>query len=417
MKLTYTHTRRACFTGYFIQALVCNLAPLLFVTFQRKFGITLAELSYLILFNFLCQLGADVFGTRFGDKLGYRRMAVICPAFAFVGFLLMAVLPNVMENAFLALILSTLVFAFGGGLSEVMLNSVMDAVPDSNNDTIMPLLHSFFSWGQLFTVLLSSLFLKLFGEDVWYLLPAIWSLLPLYNLISFARVPMPPAVPVETRTPLRSLFKKRSFLLMVIIMLAAGASEMAMAQWASFFAERGLGVSKFVGDLLGPCAFAVLMGGGRVLYGFFGKNWKFSRVLPLMAVLCIACYLTSAVANSPVWALIGCAVCGFSVSLMWPGTLAVAADRYPTGGTSMFGVLAVAGDIGCSVGPWLSGLVSDGVQKLPAGLALAENMGISAEQLGLKAGLLICCLFPLVLLIAELALTRKKKIQPIKKES
>lgn len=408
MKLTYNHTRRACFTGYFIQALVCNLAPLLFVTFQNKFGITLAELSYLILFNFLCQLLADIFGTRFGDKLGYRRMAILCPGLSFVGFLLMAVLPNVMGNVFLALILSTLVFAFGGGLSEVMLNSVMDAIPKKESGSTMALLHSFFSWGQVGTVVLSSLFLKLFGEDVWYLLPAIWSLLPLYNLICFARVPMPEAVPAEERTPLRSLFKKRSFLLMVVIMLSAGASEMAMAQWASFFAERGLGVSKFVGDLLGPCAFAVLMGGGRLLYGFFGSKWKFCRVLPLMAVLCIVCYFTSAVATNPVWALIGCAMCGFSVSLMWPGTLAVAADRYPTGGTSMFGMLAIAGDIGCSVGPWLSGLVSDGVQRLPQGLTLAADIGITPEQLGLKAGLLICCLFPFILLIAELVLTKRK---------
>ena len=409
MKLTYTHTRRACFTGYFIQAVVCNLAPLLFVTFQRKFGITLAQLSYLILFNFLCQLSADFFGTRFGDKLGYRRMALMCPGLAFIGFLLMAVLPNVMENVFLALLLSTFVFAFGGGLSEVMLNSVMDAVPNDGPSSIMPLLHSFFSWGQLVTVVLSSLFLKLFGEDVWYLLPALWSLLPLYNLISFARVPLPEAVPAENRTPLRSLFKKRSFLLMVIIMLAAGAAEMAMAQWASFFAERGLGVSKFVGDLLGPCAFALLMGGGRVLYGFFGHRWKLSRVLPMMSLLCIACYFTSATAKSPVLALVGCAVCGFSVALMWPGTLAVASDRFPTGGTSMFGVLAIAGDIGCAGGPWLSGLISDGVQKLPQGLALAQKMGITAEQLGLKAGLLICCLFPLILLIAQLVMNKRKK--------
>lgn len=409
MKLTYVHTRRACYIGYFIQALVCNLAPLLFVTFQTHFGVSLAELSYLILFNFLCQLASDIFGTRFGDKLGYRRMAALCHALSFIGFVMMAVLPFIMENVFLALMISSLVYAFGGGLSEVMLNAVMDGVPKKESSSAMALLHSFFCWGQVATVVVSSLFLKLFGDGVWYLLPAIWSLLPLFNMFFFMKVPMPEAVPVEKRTSLRELFKKTPFVMIVVIMLAAGACEMAMSQWASFFAERGLGVNKFLGDLLGPCAFAVLMGLGRVLYGFFGHKWKLSRILVMMAILCAACYFTAAAASSAVLALIGCAVCGFSVALMWPGTLADASDRYPAGGTAMFGVMAIAGDIGCSVGPWLSGIVSDGVQNLPRGISLAAEMNITPEQLGLKAGLLVCCLFPLILLAAQLVLNAAKE--------
>ena len=408
MKLDYRHTRRACYAGYFIQALVCNLTPLLFVIFQKRFEVSLSELSYLILFSFLCQLLMDFFCTRFGDRIGFRRMAFLCHGACFLGLIMLAVLPILMKNTYLALILSALLYSFGGGMLEVLLNPIMNALPEPETGSKMSLLHSFYSWGQMATVALSTVFLKIFGDGAWFLLPALWSLLPLYNLIRFLRVPLPEAVPAEQRSPLRELFSKRAFILMFLIMFAAGASEMAMSQWASFFAERGLGVSKFMGDLLGPCLFALLMGLGRTLYGFYGHKWPLSLLLPLSAVLCIGCYLTAVLAKSPVFALLGCAVCGFSVCLMWPGTLSIASHRFITGGTAMFGVLAIAGDIGCSVGPWLSGLVSDSVQSLPQAGALAAQLGIELEQVGLKAGLLVCCLFPLILILCALMLGKSQ---------
>ena len=403
----FKNTVFACYRGYITQGIVNNLSPLFFVLFQNKFGISYSLISALILCNFVTQVITDMLSVKYVDRIGYRKSAVIAHALAFLGLVMQGTLPNVLPAPYVGLVLATIVNGVGGGLIEVIISPIVDSCPGDAKASAMSLLHSFYCWGQVGVVLITTLLLRLIGEDLWFILPILWSLLPLYNLFRFLKVPLMPTVPEEEKTPLKTLFTSKIFLVALLLMLCAGASELAMSQWSSLFAERALGVTKVIGDLLGPCLFAVFMGIGRTIYGVWGEKIHLTGAMVFCAALCILCYLGTALFENPWLSLLSCALCGFSVSLMWPGTFSLTSAAYPKGGTAMFGILAVLGDVGCSVGPALMGAVSGAVSGNANIAAAFPNL--TADQLGLKSGMLFSAVFPAFILIGVLLLTRFHK--------
>ena len=386
--MTYRHTLYASYLGYITQAICNNLPPLLFVTFNERFGVTLGQLGLLVSINFFIQIVVDLLAARYVDRIGHRRAVVLAQVFSTLGLLLLGVLPYLLPNAFAAILIPVAMSAVGGGLLEVLVSPIVESLPGEHKEKAMSLLHSFYCWGHVAVVLLSTAYFALAGVDNWRYLPFLWAIPPLLNAFLYAKVPMQPPLAAHERTPLGALFSRRIFWVFLLMMICAGASEQAMSQWASLFAERGLSVSKTMGDLLGPCAFAVLMGLARLLYGILGDKLNIRRAMALSAALCVGCYLLAANAPHPLLGLLGCAVTGFSVGLMWPGTFSMVARAFPQGGTAMFAMLALAGDVGCSAGPGLVGLVSGGA--------------------GLNAGLMVACVFPVLMLASALCLSLRR---------
>ena len=398
--LTYRHTRIACYGAYVTQAIINNLAPLLFTIFQRRFGVTLEEVGSLILINFTAQIFVDLAAARFADKIGYRNGMVIAHLFCIAGLAFLVVLPQILPSAFAGLLIAVIIYAVGGGYIEVLISPLVDSLPGEEKEKAMSLLHSFYCWGQAAVVLISTLLIWGLGESFWFLLPVLWALLPLCNTFLCAKVPViEPKEQSHQPIPFKMLLKNKLFLIAVLMMLAAGASEMGMSQWSSLFAEKGLGVPKLMGDLLGPCLFGLLMGVGRTVYGIWGRRFDLKKAMLASALLCIACYGVTVFVPSPLPALLGCAFCGLSVSLMWPGTISLSAARFPGAGTALFGMLALAGDLGCSLGPWLTGAVSDAAQRLPFLQEAMQGSGLMPDQWGLRAGLAVAVIFPLLLVV------------------
>ena len=391
-------------TGFIVQAINNNLAPLLFVIFQDEFGLNLSSLSTVILVNFLTQLCVDAFAGKITDKFGFRFSVMAAMACSALGLVLLGVLPNVWSNTFAALTVSTVVFAIGGGLIEVVVSPLTELLPLGEKKSTMAFLHSFYCWGQAVVVLLSTLFIRFTDPSLWYVLPLVWAVVPIANAVWFAFVPIAQTIPEEKRTPLISLLKDRRFLLALVVMTCAGACELTVSQWSSLFAEKGLGVSKFLGDLLGPCLFAVLMGIGRLFFGLFGAKMNLLRVLKILTVCCIICYLTMVFVPQPIISLLACGFTGLPVSMLWPGTISNTSARFPYGGTAMFGLCALFGDLGCAAGPGIAGLVADAIVKSPSLLHIAESTGLSAEQVGLRGGILVGMFFPILQLICLFAI-------------
>ncbi|NHC12764.1 MFS transporter [Motilibacter deserti] len=398
----FAATRRACYTGYVTQAIVNNLAPLLFIVFQTRYDVPLEMLGRLVLLNFGVQLLTDVVAVRFVDRVGYRRPLVLAHVLSVVGLVLLAVAPAVSPSAYAGLTAAVVVYAVGGGLLEVLVSPVVDALPSpaEGKAAQMSLLHSFYCWGQVSVVAGSTLLLALVGDAAWHVLPLVWALVPLANLVAFVRVPMPATVPDEHRTSLRALFGAPAFVTAMLLMLCAGAAELTMAQWSSLFAEDGLGVSKVWGDLAGPCLFAVLMGIGRIAYGLWGERVPLAPALVGCGLLATACYLVAVLSPVPALSLAGCAVCGLAVSLLWPGTFSLAAARFPLGGAAMFGVLAVFGDAGGAAGPWLAGAVADASAGGSGLLGTVADALPAGDSSGLRVGLLVATVFPVLLVTA-----------------
>ena len=394
MKNPYQKTIYACFTAYIVQAVVNNFVPLLFLTFQSSYHIPLSRITLLVTFNFGLQLLVDLASVGFVDRIGYRASMVLAHALAAAGLALLAILPEILPNPFLGILLSVMVYAVGGGLIEVVVSPVVEACPSNHKEQAMSLLHSFYCWGHVAVVLLSTVFFALFGTGHWRVLALVWALVPLGNLFAFLRVPIVPRMKDgEKGMTLGELARNKMFWVFLLMMLCAGASEQGVSQWASTFAEKGLGVGKSVGDLAGPMAFAVLMGTSRAIYGKYGGRLNLDHFMAGSALLCAAAYLCISLVPSPVVGLAGCAVCGLSVGIMWPGTFSKAAAGLPRGGTALFALMALAGDMGCSGGPTLVGMVSS---------ALGDD---------LKKGILAGIVFP-VLLLVGLALSRKGKRVP-----
>lgn len=410
MTLTYNHTRRACYFGYITQAIVNNLTPLLFIIFQADYHLSYEKLGGLILLNFMVQMTVDILVVQFADKIGFRVPLVCAHICCAGGLVLLSVLPVLFQSAYLGLVIAVIIYAVGGGLLEVLVSPVVESLPTPEHQkaSIMSLLHSFYCWGQVGVVAVSTLLLGAIGSSRWQLLPLVWALVPLFNMLLFLKVPMAPAVPEHKRTSLRALFTKPAFLGIMIIMVCAGSSELTISQWSSMFAEQGLGLSKVWGDLAGPCMFAILMGLGRIFYGIWGQRIKLARFMTLCALLCVLCYLTTALSSNPAVSLIACAVSGFSVAIMWPGGYSIASNRFPLGGTAMFGILAMCGDIGCATGPWMAGLVADSVASGKGLFHAVSSRLLHSSAAGLKAGILVGTLSPLILLVTLRALNAKK---------
>ena len=345
MKKSYKSTMCACFTGYIVQAIINNFAPLLFVTFQKTFDIPLSQITALITVNFVIQLLIDLLSAGFIDKIGYRASAVLSHVFAAVGLILLTVLPEVFASPFVGLLIAVIIYAVGGGLLEVLVSPIMEACPTENKEKAMSLLHSFYCWGHMAVVLFSTLFFTAFGISNWRILAIIWALIPIVNAIFFTQVPIYSLQEEgEKGLTLKELCRNKVFWLMMIMMVCSGASEQAVSQWASTFAEQGLGVSKTVGDLAGPLAFAAFMGTSRLLYGKFGDKLNLNKCMFFSACLCVISYLCIALIPVPAIGLIGCALCGFSVGVLWPGTFSKSSAAIKRGGTVMFAMLALAGD-------------------------------------------------------------------------
>ena len=399
MDRTYKNTLHACYLGYISQAIVNNLAPLLFIIFQNQFNISFEMIGRLILINFGTQLVVDALTVKFVDKIGYRISVVTAHFFCTIGLIGLGILPVIMPVPYLGLIVAVVLYAIGGGLIEVLISPIVDSIPGDAKASAMSLLHSFYCWGQFAVVLISTVFIKIAGEGLWNILPVIWAVVPAYNLFKFMRVPMVPAIPEHERFPVKRLLKSRLFLIAMLLMVCAGASELAMSQWSSLFAQKGLKVSKFMGDLLGPCLFAVLMGTVRILYGVYGHRINLKKALLASSVLCLSCYTIAVFVQVPIISLLSCALCGLSVALMWPGIFSLTSEKYPGGGTAMFGILAIFGDLGCSVGPWVAGLISDYSQKSVSLVGLGATYGLNAQQVGLKTGIFAAAVFPLLMII------------------
>ncbi len=391
-KLSAKTTMFACFVGYIVQAIVNNFVPLLFVTFQTTYDIPLANITLLITINFLIQLFIDLFSAWFIDKIGYRASIIIAHVCSALGLSMLTFLPDLMPNPFIGILLSVIVYAIGGGLIEVLISPIMEACPSENKEKAMSLLHSFYCWGQVGVVLLSTVFFSIFGTANWKILALIWAIIPLANLFLFALTPIYPLVSEEEKgCTLLDLVKMPMFWILMLMMLCSGASEQAVSQWASTFAEQGLGVSKTIGDLAGPMAFALLMGTARLIYGKFGHKMNLDLFMKVSSILCIASYLVIALVPIPAISLIGCAICGFSVGILWPGTFSKASSTIKNGGTVLFAMLALAGDVGGSGGPTLVGFIS----------GLFDN--------NLRMGILFAIIFPCLMLVSLFLFKKKAK--------
>ena len=388
MNMNYQRTIYACFVGYIVQAIVNNFVPLLFLTFEGTYGIEMGRITMLITINFGVQLVVDLLSAGFVDKIGYRISIVMAHLFSAAGLAGLVFLPGILPDAYTGLCISVVIYALGGGLIEVLISPIMESCPTDNKEKAMSLLHSFYCWGHVGVVLVSTIFFHLAGIENWRILTLLWVVIPVANGIVFLKSPIAPLIEEgESGLSMKELFRNKMFWLFLLMMLCAGASEQAVSQWASTFAEQGLGVTKTIGDLAGPMAFAILMGSARAFYGKFGDRLNLDRFMLASGVLCVFSYLCIALAPSPVVSLAGCGICGLSVGIMWPGSFSKASAAIRNGGTAMFALLALAGDLGCSGGPTLVGYVSS---------AAADN---------LRIGILAAIVFP-VLLIAAICFTK-----------
>ena len=390
IKKDYGHTIYAAYLGYITQAIGNNFAPLLFLTFAGVFDLSLEKITILTVVNFLTQLLVDVMSAVFVDRLGYRLSIVSAHFFSAAGLFGLAILPFVLPSAYAGLLVSVVLYAIGGGVIEVLISPIVESCPTTKKEAAMSLLHSFYCWGHVFLVVACTVFFRLFGIENWRILACVLAVIPLGNAVYFMLVPIYPVLGGHEKLSFGGMVRQRVFWLFLLLMVCAGASEQAMSQWASAFTESALHVSKTVGDLAGPCAFAVLMGTARALYGKFSERIPLKKFMAGSALLCIGCYLTAALTDWPVLGLLGCGLCGFSVGIFWPGSFSMAAARLPGGGTAMFALMALAGDLGCSSGPALVGLIAGGSSS------------------GLKSVLLAAAIFPVVML-AGISFIKGKK--------
>ena len=390
MKSKYQKTLIACYLGFITQAITANFAPLLFLTFHRTYQISLGRIAFISTAFFFTQLLVDLFCAKYVDRIGYRRSVIASEVFSASGLIGLAFLPSLLPDPYVGILISVIIYAMGSGLIEVLVSPIVEACPFDNKESVMSLLHSFYCWGSVGVILLSTIFFAIFGIENWRILACIWALIPLYNTFNFISCPIESLTEEGEGLSIRQLCHIPIFWIALILMVCAGASEISMAQWASAYVESALGISKSIGDIIGHCLFAVMMGMSRSFYGKYGENIDLMKFMIGSGALCLVCYLLSALAPLPFLNLVGCAVCGFSVGIMWPGTISIASKKIPLGGTAMFALLAMAGDLGGSVGPGIVGFVTQNAND------------------NLKVGMLAGCVFPTVLVLSVLLLKRKR---------
>ncbi len=387
----YKKTLIACYLGFITQAISANFTPLLFLTFKRSYGISLEKIALIPMVFYLTQLLVDLVATRFADKIGYRICVISSQVLSAIGLASMALLPEMLPAPFVGIIISVVLYAIGSGLDEVLLSPIVEACPFENKDGVMSLLHSFYCWGAVGVILGSTAFFAIFGIENWKILTLIWALVPLFNAFNFLNCPIERLADEGESAGVKRLLKTPIFWLMIILMVCSGASEATMAQWASAFTESAIGVSKTVGDLAGPCLFATFMGVARTLYGKFSDRLNLNKTMLVCAVMCVGCYLLASLSSVSALGLAGCALCGLAVGIMWPGSISVSSQNCRGGGTAMFALLALAGDLGATVSPAMVGSISE----------LAGG--------NLKTGLLVATVFPAILVVSLIFLNRIKR--------
>ena len=385
----YQKTLVACYLGFVTQAISANFAPLLFLTFKNTYGITLDKIAMIPLVFYLTQLLVDLAATKFADKIGYRTCVVTSQVLSTVGLILMAILPEILSVPFIGILISVVLYAIGSGLIEVLVSPIVEACPFENKDGVMSLLHSFYCWGAMGVILGSTIFFAVFGIENWKILTFIWALIPFYNTFNFINCPIERLTEDGKSMGISKLLKTPIFWLMILLMVCSGASEATMSQWTSAFTESAIGVSKTIGDLAGPCMFAMFMGISRMLYGKFSEKLNLTKVMLVCGIMCAVCYLLASMSTLPILGLAGCALCGLAVGIMWPGSISISSQECPRGGTAMFAFLALAGDLGATVSPTMVG-------------SLSEMTGGN-----LKMGLFVATVFPVVLVFGLLILKSK----------
>lgn len=378
----YKKTLITCYIGFITQAIVANFAPLLFLRFHAEFDIPIAKIALISTVFYIVQILVDVFCAKFVDRIGYRKCVVASQITSAAGLILLAFLPNLLPSRLLGILISVVIYAVGSGLIEVLVSPIVEACPFENKDSVMSLLHSFYCWGVVGVILVSTLFFALFGIDNWRIMACLWAIVPLINAYNFSTCPIERLAEEGKGMTLKELLRKPAFWVFILLMVGAGASEASMAQWASAFVESALGFSKSIGDLIGPCMFAATMGFSRLLYGKFGHKINLPNFMLGSGVLCLICYLLTAISSQPIFGLLGCVLCGFSVGIMWPGSISISSARIPLGGTALFALLAMGGDMGASIGPSVIGIFTQNAN---------DNM---------KAGMLAGIVFPILLIIA-----------------
>ncbi len=395
IKNNFKYTIAASFLGYITQAIMLNFPPLLFVFFGEEFGISPIQITLLICANFVLEILVDIIASKYAEKWGYRKLVICADAFAILGLTTMAIASLALPDSlvFGGLIVAMALCGIGGGLMEVLISPIVEACPTKNKAGFMSLLHSFYCWGQFAVVLLSTIFFKTIGIDKWHIMAFIWTIIPLIGLILFTFAPINHLVEEGKGAKLGSLLKSFTFWLFLIMMLCAGASELTMSQWASYFAESGLGVEKWVGDLLGPCIFALAMALTRVLYAKASEKIRLDTAVFISAIICFGTYVLALASKNPILSLVGCATCGFGCGVLWPATYSLASSRIPNGGVLMFGVLALLGDAGCLVGPAIAGSVS------------------SAFENDIRYGFAATLIFPALMAISSLILIIRRRKQ------
>lgn len=386
----YKRTLVAGFIAYVTQAIIINVAPLLFVLFQKEFSLSVSQIGILVTYSFCAQILVDILAARYAERIGIKVCIVAAHVLSAFGLIGMGLFPTLLSDAYAGLFLATTVYSVGAGLIEVMTSSIVEALPFDGKSGVMSFLHSFYCWGHALVVILSTAFFYFFGTENWRVLVALWAVVPLTNAVLFAVSPVRVNSEAGEKPSIRKLLGTRIFWVFALLMICAGAAEQAMAQWTSFFAEKGLNISKTMGDLLGGCSFAILMGSARAGYAALSKKISLRTVILCSSLLCVISYLLAVFAPHPVLSLVGCALCGLSVGVLWPGTLSLSTNHYPAGGTAMFGLLAFAGDIGCASGPAVVGFLGDFTGNL-------------------KSGLLAAIIFPVLMIIGVLLLRRDNK--------
>lgn len=394
MNFTYKHTMYASFIGYIVQAIINNFVPLLFLTFQSSYNIPISKITFLVTFNFGFQLLIDFLSAGFIDKIGYRLSVIIAHICAGLGLVSLTILPEIFSDPFIGLLISVMIYAVGGGLIEVLISPIVEACPTDNKETAMSLLHSFYCWGHVAVVLLSTIFFSIFGISNWKYLAILWSIIPILNIFLFAKVPISHLIEDgESSLTIRELFFNKTFWIMILLMICAGASEQSVSQWASTFAEKSLSINKSLGDLAGPMFFAVMMGISRTIYGRISEKIHIEQSMIFSSFLCLISYFIISLSQWPLLSLIGCGICGFSVGILWPGTFSISSSIMKKGGTAMFAFLALAGDVGCSLGPTVVGRIS------------------SIFNDNIKIGILSSIIFPILLIIGIIISRMNRKIK------
>lgn len=387
MSSKYRSTKLACYVGYIVQAVINNFLPILFIALQDVYDFGYEKLARLVVVNFVTQMVTDLVTPKIVERIGYKKAAVICHGAAAIGLALLGILPRLIPP-YLGINISIIVYAFGSGLIEVLVSPIIEMLPTTDKSGNMSILHSFYCWGQAFTIIVTTFLVKVLGYGNWTIIPLVWAVLPFINMFFFMRVPVVEPEKEKKNAGFKELVRNRRFLIYMVMMLCAGATEIAMAEWASMFAQQALGVSKVIGDLAGPCAFALFMAAGRMWYAAVSSKVDFRKTLIILSSLCFVCYIVVALCGIPLVALIFCAVCGFTVSISWPGLYSQGAKDFPDGSSVMYSVFAMCGDTGCCLGPWV--------------------LGIVADSFGLNIGFAVTSVFAVIMIIAALLLGKTK---------